>query len=265
MLFAIGVLTIYREHRVNGKIVLHSDSVYYRNSAAGMTSNGTAGGGIMDLIDYDSLPDDLIIPNGGFKTNPLLNTTSTVTVPSATQAPAKRAVIKLGGGDEKIFGKNGRKFVSKVPMHKRATAAVAPGFLGAMAQTFFGGSSDDYVSLLPHIAHSRSSLLLTCVDLFARYRTRRRYNIRTSVASSSRSIEADRSTEGVTTYIFRVFSFRSRSFVSFALFRTTLAFISPRLSIHRISVPRLCFPACASQKRVGFRSSAKRETPIHVR
>ncbi|GAA5983412.1 hypothetical protein JCM5350_007641 [Sporobolomyces pararoseus] len=127
---------------VNGEIVLHSDSVYYRNSAAGLISNGTAGGNIMDLIDYDSLPDDLVIPNGGFKTNPLLNNTSTLPVPSAP-APAKRSVVNLGGQAEKIFGQNGRKFVSKVPMHKRA-AAVAPGFLGTMGQTFFGGSSDDY-------------------------------------------------------------------------------------------------------------------------
>ncbi|GAA6013117.1 hypothetical protein JCM11491_005186 [Sporobolomyces phaffii] len=121
---------------VNGKIVLHSDSVYYRNSAAGLISNGTAGGGIMDLIDYDSLPADLEIPNGGFKTNPLVN--------ASTPAPtrSKRSVVQLGG--ERIFGQQGRKFVSKVPMDKRAKVAVAPTFLGAMAQTFFGGSSDDY-------------------------------------------------------------------------------------------------------------------------
>ncbi|GAA5954385.1 hypothetical protein JCM3765_004444 [Sporobolomyces pararoseus] len=127
---------------VNGEIVLHSDSVYYRNSAAGLISNGTAGGNIMDLIDYDSLPDDLVIPNGGFKTNPLLNTTSTLPAPTAS-TPAKRSKVNLGGETEKIFGQNGRKFVSKVPMHKRA-AAVPPGFLGTMGQTFFGGSSDDY-------------------------------------------------------------------------------------------------------------------------
>ncbi|GAA5904012.1 uncharacterized protein JCM6883_002054 [Sporobolomyces salmoneus] len=132
---------------VNGELVLHSDSVYYRNSAAGMNSNGTSTGDIIDLIDYESLPDDLIIPNGGFKTNPLANTTT-----QSTSQGSKRSVIKLGGSDEKIFGQNGRKFVSKVPMHKRANAAIAPGFLGAMAQTFFGGSSDDYNS--PTLQHT---------------------------------------------------------------------------------------------------------------
>lgn len=111
----------------------------------------------MDLIDYDSLPEDLIIPNGGFKTNPLDPNNSTVLLPTAP-GPGKRSVIKLGHED-KIFGQSGRKFVSKVPMNqrapapvemeKRATAPVPPGFLGAMAQTFFGGSSADYVSLLP--------------------------------------------------------------------------------------------------------------------
>ncbi|GAA5877398.1 hypothetical protein JCM16303_003316 [Sporobolomyces ruberrimus] len=137
---------------VNGQIVLHSDSVYYRNSAAGLNSNGTGNGTIMDLIDYDSLPEDLIIPNGGFKTNPLDPNNSTVLLPTAP-GPGKRSVIKLGHED-KIFGQSGRKFVSKVPMNqrapaqvemeKRATAPVPPGFLGAMAQTFFGGSSADY-------------------------------------------------------------------------------------------------------------------------
>ncbi|SCZ97717.1 BZ3500_MvSof-1268-A1-R1_Chr4-3g07402 [Microbotryum saponariae] len=53
---------------VNGKIVLTSSQVYYRNSAVGnVATNGTASN--MTLIDYDALPAGTQIPNGGFSTS----------------------------------------------------------------------------------------------------------------------------------------------------------------------------------------------------
>ncbi|SCV69074.1 BQ2448_2094 [Microbotryum intermedium] len=52
---------------VNGKIVLTSSKVYYRNSPVGnVVTNGTASN--FTLIDYDGLPAGTQIPNGGFST-----------------------------------------------------------------------------------------------------------------------------------------------------------------------------------------------------
>lgn len=57
--------------RVNNRLALSADSVYYRNSAVGgIVTNGTASN--ITLIDYDNLPADIVIPNGGFVTDPTL-------------------------------------------------------------------------------------------------------------------------------------------------------------------------------------------------
>ncbi|GAA5932615.1 uncharacterized protein JCM15063_002155 [Sporobolomyces koalae] len=154
---------------VNGKLVLHSDSVYYRNTQPIKLGNGTAAGNIPDLIDYDSLPDDLIIPNGGFNKNPLetvSNATATTSdayaLPTDPVVPVKRrSVVTLEDPQDKIFGgKGGRKFVSKVPMDKRGVTLPA-GFMGAMAQTFFGGSSNDFnTPILQHTYFRRFELAI---------------------------------------------------------------------------------------------------------
>ncbi|GJN88777.1 hypothetical protein Rhopal_001746-T1 [Rhodotorula paludigena] len=159
---------------VNNELVLSSSSVYYRNSETGMIGNGTAGNDTMILIDYDSIPDSITIPNGGFKTYP--NTSAPVESgvfqpsyvtkvvrPTATASYAddatslpydwevrrrnreRRSVVPLGGPTT-IVARAQPKPTAAVPLEKRQTFTPVPGFLGAMAQTFFGGSSVDYNS-----------------------------------------------------------------------------------------------------------------------
>lgn len=56
---------------MNDRLALHADTIYYRNSAVGgVVTNDTATN--MTLIDYDNLPDNIVIPNGGFETDPTL-------------------------------------------------------------------------------------------------------------------------------------------------------------------------------------------------
>lgn len=177
-------------NRVNNELVLSSSSVYYRNSETGLIGNGTAGNDTMVLIDYDSIPDSISIPNGGFKTYP--NTSAPVESgvfqpsfvtkvvrPTATASYAddatslpydwevrrrnreRRSVVPLGGPTT-IVAQAQPKPTAAVPLEKRQTFTPVPGFLGAMAQTFFGGSSVDYVRL-------RSVLALLSRDLVADY------------------------------------------------------------------------------------------------
>ncbi|GAA5881006.1 hypothetical protein JCM1840_007217 [Sporobolomyces johnsonii] len=164
---------------VNGELVLHSDAVYYRNavSSAVVTSNSST---TIDLIDYDSLPDNITIPNGGFSSysdisnsttsssvqavkvvDPDTATTFSSSSSSSSGVPndwqnKKRALVDLkprapSPAPAAIAGAAippaSRVLTrpSKVPVEKRATTTVA-GFLGGMMQTFFGGSSDDYDS-----------------------------------------------------------------------------------------------------------------------
>lgn len=68
-------------NRVNGEIVLKSDTVYYRNSVLGNLANGTAVPPV-PLIDYDSLPDNVIIPNGGLTAYPTAAAASSSSTPT---------------------------------------------------------------------------------------------------------------------------------------------------------------------------------------
>lgn len=145
--------------RINGRIALRSDTVYYRNSVSGLVSNGTSTGDIATLINYDSIPDDVVIPNGGFKDYPAGNTSAPVSSgvfqptfvtkilnPTATSAlPTTTPPVPYRFDNE---NRRLRRTVVELEAkkEKRATVATIPGFLGAMAQTFFGGSTSDYVS-----------------------------------------------------------------------------------------------------------------------
>ncbi|BGP05783.1 hypothetical protein JCM10049v2_001596 [Rhodotorula toruloides] len=144
---------------INGKIALHSDTVYYRNSVSGLVSNGTSTGDIATLINYDSIPDDVVIPNGGFKDYPAGNSSAPVSSgvfqptfvtkilnPTATSAlPTTTPPVPYRFDNE---NRRQRRNVVELEAkkEKRATVAKIPGFLGAMAQTFFGGSTSDYNS-----------------------------------------------------------------------------------------------------------------------
>ncbi|GAA5978572.1 hypothetical protein JCM10908_004409 [Rhodotorula pacifica] len=139
---------------VNNKLVLHSNSVYYRNTAAGLISNGTGTGpDNLPLIDYDALPDNLEIPNGGFKTNPLGGLSSSS---SATPAAASSSATSLAPptSDSSSTGdaaptaappaqRRSRRIIDSLFKRKMLTV---PGFNGAMVQTFFGGSTASWNS-----------------------------------------------------------------------------------------------------------------------
>ncbi|GAA5959460.1 hypothetical protein JCM21900_003763 [Sporobolomyces salmonicolor] len=159
---------------VNDELVLHSDSVYYRNAASSAIVTSSSSNTI-DLIDYDSLPDNVTIPNGGFSSySDISNSTSSPAVQGAKVVdPATVTTFSsssLSAGVPNDWQNKKRALVdlkrrtpapaaaaavpppppvfqrpSKVPVEKRATTTVA-GFLGGMIQTFFGGSSDDYDS-----------------------------------------------------------------------------------------------------------------------
>lgn len=151
-----GTQALTNLRRVNNKLVLSSSSVYYRNAVLGGANyNGTAPDPIT-LIDYDSLPDTLVIPNGGFKSNLLLSTSlptstgftaSLVTkvVATATSTPTHRGIESYDHAGAKkrseeveptpIF-RMARRVVdleAKVVVEKRAVTTALPiGFMGMM-------------------------------------------------------------------------------------------------------------------------------------
>lgn len=139
--------------RVNNKLVLHSNSVYYRNTAAGLISNGTGTGpSNLPLIDYDALPDNLTIPNGGFRTNPLGSvvdsSSSTASIVNAvnlpaTAPPSSTPEIEIASTTVGPSQRRARRVLNS--LFKRKTLTV-PGFNGAMVQTFFGGSTASWNS-----------------------------------------------------------------------------------------------------------------------
>ena len=133
--------------RVNNKLVLHSDSVYYRNTAAGLISNGTdTGPDNLPLIDYDALPDNITIPNGGFRTNPLGSVgtsnpaVTAVTLPATASRSSTPETVPAPVGSSR---RRARRVLDS--LFKRKTLTV-PGFNGAMVQTFFGGSTASWNS-----------------------------------------------------------------------------------------------------------------------
>ncbi|BGP22579.1 alginate lyase, polysaccharide lyase family 14 protein [Rhodotorula toruloides] len=157
---------------INGKIALHSDTVYYRNSIAGLVSNGTSSGDIATLINYDSIPDDIIIPNGGFKDYPAGNSSTSVSggvvqptfVTKILNPSAPAALLATTPPVTYRFDNENRRQRRNVvelesKKEKRATIAKVPGFLGAMAQTFFGGSSSDYNSPVLQYSYFRGFAL----------------------------------------------------------------------------------------------------------
>ncbi|KAM0754315.1 hypothetical protein T439DRAFT_175419 [Meredithblackwellia eburnea MCA 4105] len=165
---------------VNGELKLSSSQVYYRNTAAGNTANGTAPEPIT-LIDYDSLPSDIIIPNGGFNTTPVVNTTGTTTTATATETSFslslntkivgtstvvstetvtptpydfdnRRRMLKKRNVVELALEKKSRAEEGSPQMDlekqrwRRATSLLPTMFSGIMFDTFFGGSSVDYAT-----------------------------------------------------------------------------------------------------------------------
>ncbi|KAI5479287.1 alginate lyase, polysaccharide lyase family 14 protein [Pseudohyphozyma bogoriensis] len=148
---------------VNGDLVLHSDSVYYRNSAAGKLANGTADNPI-PLFDYEDLPDTVEIPNGGFITDPTSTLNSTGT-PEETGSEGtasddwevRKYRRNLGprasvSSLTKLVAKSVKKLrrvtayedEEKADLERRASSGVPIGFLGMKFDTFFGGSTVSY-------------------------------------------------------------------------------------------------------------------------
>ncbi|GAA5922443.1 hypothetical protein JCM3775_005731 [Rhodotorula graminis] len=165
---------------INGKLVLSSSEVYYRNSAVGQIGTGPSNSTLVPLIDYDALPDTVAIPNGGFKPDngtgvfrpsfvtKVVGPTETATAQqyedtngdiTATSLPfdwearrlRRRNSVALATPTPTLAPVTPRRVVA---LDKRAgtVATTVPGFLGAMCQTFFGGSSIDYNS--PTLQHS---------------------------------------------------------------------------------------------------------------
>ncbi|GAA6056485.1 hypothetical protein JCM3770_007025 [Rhodotorula araucariae] len=167
---------------INDKLVLSSSQVYYRNSAVGLIGGGPASNTSSTvLIDYDALPADVVIPNGGFRPAVTNGTTAagvfrpsfvtkivgptaaaTTALPAYEDADGVPTATSLPFDWEARRNRLGRRLVALVPTpapaargaEKRAekVATTVPGFLGAMCQTFFGGSSVDYNS--PTLQHT---------------------------------------------------------------------------------------------------------------
>ncbi|BGP37717.1 hypothetical protein JCM10449v2_001634 [Rhodotorula kratochvilovae] len=165
---------------INGELVLSSSQVYYRNSAVGLISGGSgpaANSTSTVLIDYDALPDDVVIPNGGFRpaasnaTDGVFRPSFVTKIVGPTATPTAQPAYEDADGVLTATSlpfdwearRLRRRLVPLVPapapvptaaLDKRATAVATtvPGFLGAMCQTFFGGSSVDYNS--PTLQHT---------------------------------------------------------------------------------------------------------------
>ncbi|GAA6036980.1 hypothetical protein JCM8097_005489 [Rhodosporidiobolus ruineniae] len=181
---------------VNGELVLHSDQVYYRNSAVGNVGIPGQNSTSIELIDYDSIPDNVVIPNGGFVNYPSNSTSgggsnnggggvfSPSFVTKIVQPTATTSSASATGTDaydpgyptswapdaEARRARRERKWVvldkAALPaattapeLEKRATVASVPGFMGAMVQTFFGGSSNDYNSPVDQYTYFRGLAL----------------------------------------------------------------------------------------------------------
>lgn len=179
-----------RSCRINGELVLSSSQVYYRNSAVGNIGTGPSNSSVVPPIDYDALSDSVTIPNGGFKPsnetgvfNPsfvtkVVGPTATATAEGYEDANGDITATSLPYDWEVRRARQRRRNVVPlatptptstlvarrvVELDKRAdtVATTVPGFLGAMCQTFFGGSSTDYVrplsaSLPRHFSSVRS-------------------------------------------------------------------------------------------------------------
>ncbi|GAA5890917.1 hypothetical protein JCM8208_003096 [Rhodotorula glutinis] len=165
---------------INGKLVLSSSEVYYRNSAVGQIGTGPSNSTLVPLIDYDALPDTVSIPNGGFKPDngtgvfrpsfvtKVVGPTVTATAQQYEDANGDITATSLPFDWEarRLRRRNSVALATPTPapapvtprrvvaLEKRADtiATTVPGFLGAMCQTFFGGSSIDYNS--PTLQHS---------------------------------------------------------------------------------------------------------------
>ena len=169
-----ALTTSARSCRINGELVLSSSEVYYRNSAVGQIGTGPSNSTLVPLIDYDALPDTVSIPNGGFKPDngtgvfrpsfvtKVVGPTVTATAQQYEDANGDITATSLPFDWEarRLRRRNSVALATPTPaplapvtprrvvaLDKRAdaVATTVPGFLGAMCQTFFGGSSIDYV------------------------------------------------------------------------------------------------------------------------
>ncbi|ORY78443.1 hypothetical protein BCR35DRAFT_325423 [Leucosporidium creatinivorum] len=169
---------------VNDELVLHSDSVYYRNSVVGQVVNNGTSTEPITLIDYDSLPDNITIPNGGFSTVPTESGTFSLPIvtkvvqptgtnsrlndprPNPSDWAVKRNKVQFAVETEKkdtpaeprmtVAPEGGRRRRSlalaseaseEQRVEKRATSTSLPtSFAGVMFHTFFGGSTSGYNS-----------------------------------------------------------------------------------------------------------------------
>ncbi|GAA6003246.1 hypothetical protein JCM10207_001823 [Rhodosporidiobolus poonsookiae] len=154
---------------INGELVLHSDTVYYRNSAVGNVVLPGQNATDVVLVDYDALPSDVVIPNGGFTPGDGLFQPSYVTKiiqPTSTSSGASATSTDDSEPTSWAWDAEARRKVRRTVALAGPTASPAPtappalgkrattvtGFVGAMVQTFFGGSSDDYDS--PTLQHT---------------------------------------------------------------------------------------------------------------
>lgn len=126
--------------------------MYYRNSAAGLTSigSGTGPDGV-PLIDYDALPDNVDIPNGGLRTDPWtvshLYRSAGVTAPNT---PDLESVSPSSSSSDTAtpatFPARARHRAARVSAWLKDESLTVPAFNGAMVHTFFGGSTASWNS-----------------------------------------------------------------------------------------------------------------------
>ena len=121
---------------VDGELVLSNSETYYRNAPSSKVVAVGATPSNMTLIDYDSLPEDTNIPQGGFDV-----------LPSELDGPAD-PLTDATGDDSAGDATTGlrRRARTSVDLAKRATVVGVPGFLGIMFDTFFGGSDVSYAT-----------------------------------------------------------------------------------------------------------------------
>lgn len=172
---------------INGKLALSSESVFYRNLPnikVGLP--GTIPTPRVELIDYDSLPANITIPNGGFARSPAIfipspspPSSSSAIVPEST--PTITLVSKLALSDQVLAEKlekeknkgmrikrqdfsttssEGSRNATASPLEEevfdpsafaeeqkiRTSSYLPIGFIGIMFNTFFGGSDSSWAS-----------------------------------------------------------------------------------------------------------------------
>lgn len=131
-------------NRFNGKLVLHSDTVYYRNPPTSKAAIG-ASNSSQPLIDYDSLPDGTIIPNGGFNSTSQIPGYTTAKISVNGSLPTDPST-GLPSDWENRRKQRRRSTVNLEGRQTIKTASLPIGFIGTMTHLFFGGSTVAWAS-----------------------------------------------------------------------------------------------------------------------